>query len=245
MQVETEQQCGHQHGDGDGETVGCLHVRGVAEEQDDENHTDVHGEVDCRDIELTLYMGRMLDSHAWPEVQVHGFAQYGEGAADKCLTGNDCRTRGHDDGEEQHTLGHDGEEWIYGQGCRHMVQYPCSLSQIVENKHGLNKAPTDGNVLSATMSQVGVKSLSTGGTEEHGAQNQEPLWRSCQQHGSIVGVEGLQNQWVRDDAESSRYAQQQEPYQHEYSERLADALCAKALHKEDDGDDAQCDGDDW
>ena len=79
MQVETEQQGSHQHGDGDGESVGCLHVRGVAEEQDDENHADVHGEVDHRDIELPLNMGRMLDSHARPEVQVHGFAQYGEG----------------------------------------------------------------------------------------------------------------------------------------------------------------------
>jgi hypothetical protein len=29
--------------------------------------------------------------------------------ADKCLTGNDCRTRGHDDGEEQHALRHDGK----------------------------------------------------------------------------------------------------------------------------------------
>ena len=101
MQVETEQQGGHQHGDGDGESVGCLHVRGVAKEQDDDNHADVHGKVDHRDIELSLYMGRMLDSHAGPEVQVHGFAQYGEGSADKCLTRNDCRTRGHDDGEEQ------------------------------------------------------------------------------------------------------------------------------------------------
>ena len=126
-----------------------------------------------------------------------------------------------------------------------MVQHPCSLTQIVEDEHGLYEKPADGDVLSAAVTQVGVKSLSTGGTEEHGTQNQEPLWRFCQQHGSIVGVEGLQNQWVRGDAESSRYAQQQEPYQHEYSERLADALCAKALHKEDDGDDAQCDGDDW
>ena len=39
-------------------------------------------------------MGRMLDSHARPEVQVHGFAQYGEGSADECLARNDCRTRG-------------------------------------------------------------------------------------------------------------------------------------------------------
>ena len=29
MQVETEQQGSHQHGDGDGESVGCLHVRGM------------------------------------------------------------------------------------------------------------------------------------------------------------------------------------------------------------------------
>ena len=220
-------------------------MRGVAEEQDDEHHADVHGEVDYRDIELSLYMGRMLDSHAWPEVQVHGFAQYGEGAADKCLTGNDCRTRGHDDGKNQHILGHDGKERIHGGGSLDMVQHPCSLPQIVEDEHGLYEKPADGDVLSAAVTQVGVKSLSTGGTEEHGTENQEPLWRFCQQHGSIVGVEGLQNQWVRGDAESSRYAQQQEPYQHEYSERLANALCTKALHKEDDGDDAQCDGDDW
>ena len=70
-------------------------MRRVAEEQDDENHADVHGEVDHRDIELPLNMGRMLDSHARPEVQVHGFAQYGEGSADECLARNDCRTRGH------------------------------------------------------------------------------------------------------------------------------------------------------
>ena len=112
MQVETEQQSGHQHGDGDGESVGSLHVRGVAEKQDDEHHADVHSEVYYWYIELPLNVGRMLYSHAWPEVQVHGFAQNGEGSADKCLTGNDCRTRGHDDGEEQHALRHDGKEQI-------------------------------------------------------------------------------------------------------------------------------------
>ena len=100
MQVETEQQSGHQHGDGDGETVSSLHVRGVAKEQDDENYADIHGKVDHRYIELSLYMGRMLDTHTRPEVQVHGFAQYGEGAANKRLTGNDCRTRSHDDRED-------------------------------------------------------------------------------------------------------------------------------------------------
>ncbi len=73
------------------------------------------------------------------------------------------------------------------------------------------KAPADGDVLSAAMSQVGVESLCTGGTEKHGTQNQEPFRRFCQQHGSIIGVESLQYQWVRRDAESSRHAQQQEP----------------------------------
>ena len=171
VQVETEQKGGHQHGDGDGESVGCLHVRGVAKEQDDENHADVHGKVDHRDIELSLYMGRMLDSHTQPEVQVHGFAQYREGAADKCLTCHDCRTRGHDDGEDQHALRLYGKERIHGQGSWHMVQHPSALSQIVENEHGLYKCPTDGDVFSATMSQVGVESLGTGSTEKHGAKD--------------------------------------------------------------------------
>ena len=121
-------------------------------------------------------MGRMLDSHAWPEVQVHGFAQYGEGSADKCLTRNDCRTRGHDDGKNQHALRHDGKERIHGGGSLDMVQHPCSLTQIVEDEHGLYEKPADGDVLPAAMSQVGVKSLSTGGTEEHGTQNQKPFW---------------------------------------------------------------------
>ena len=211
MQVETEQQGSHQHGDGDGESVGCLHVRGVAEEQDDENHADVHGEVDHRDIELPLNMGRMLDSHARPEVQVHGFAQYGEGSADECLARNDCRTRGHDDSEEQHALRHDGKERIHSQRRICMIQHPCSLSQIVENEHGLYEAPADGDVLSAAMSQVGIESLSTGSTEKYGTQNQKPFRRFRQQHGSIIGVESLQYQWVRRDAESSHHAQQQEP----------------------------------
>lgn len=66
-----------------------------------------------------------------------------------------------------------------------------------------------------------------------------------QQNNSVIGIDGLQYHGVRRDAEGSHHTQQQEPYQHEYSERLANTLCAKALHKEDDGDDAQCDGDDW
>ena len=99
-----------------------------------------------------------------------------------------------------------------------MVQHPCSLTQIVKDKHGLYENPANGDVLSATVPQIRVKSLSTSGTEEHGTQNQEPLRRFCQQHDCIVGVEGLQYQWVRGDAESSRYAQQQKPYQHEDSE---------------------------
>ena len=100
MQVETEQKGGHQHGNGDGESVSCLHVRGVAKEQDDEHHANVHGKVDNWDIELSLDVCRMLNSHARPEVQVHGFAQNGEGSTDKSLTGNDSRTRSHDDGKE-------------------------------------------------------------------------------------------------------------------------------------------------
>ena len=176
MQVETEQQSGHQHGDGDGESVGSLHVRGVAEKQDDEYHADVHGEVYYWYIELSLNVGRMLYSHAWPEVQVHGFAQNGEGSADKCLTGNDCRTRGHDDGEEQHALRHDGKERIYRGSSSDIVQNPCSLPQIVENEHSLYKGPADSDILSAAMPQIRVESLCTSGTEKHGAQDQEPFW---------------------------------------------------------------------
>lgn len=111
-QVETKQQGSHQHRDGNGETIGCLHVRGVAKQQDDENHTDVHGKVNHRDKQLSLYMGRVLDSHARPEMQVHSFAQYGESSTDECLTRHDGCTRGHDDGENQHALRHDGVERI-------------------------------------------------------------------------------------------------------------------------------------
>ena len=142
-------------------------MRGVAKQQDDENYTDVHGKVDHRDVELSLYVGGMLDSHTRPEVQVHGFAQNGEGSADKCLTCNDCSTCGHDDGEEKHALRHDGEEWIDGGGCLYMGQHPCSLSQIVENEHGLYKCPADGDVFPAAMSQVGIQSLCTGGAEKY------------------------------------------------------------------------------
>ena len=49
------------------------------------------------------------------------------------------------------------------------------------------------------------------GTEKYGTQNQEPLWRSCQQYGCVIGVESLQYQWVRRDAECSHHTQQQEP----------------------------------
>ena len=189
-------------------------------------------------------MCRMLDSHAGPEVQVHGFAQYGECSADKCLTRNDSRTRGHDDGEEQHTLRHDGKERIHGNCCRHMVQHPCSLSQIVENEHGLYKGPADGDILPAAMSQVGVESLCASSTEEYGAQDQEPFRRLCQQNNSVIGIESLHYHGVRRDADGSHHAKQQKPYQHEDTERLANALCAKPLHEEDDGDDGKCDGND-
>ena len=87
-------------------------MRGIAEQQDDENHTDVHGKVDHRDKQLILDMGRMLDAHARPEMQVHGFAQYGECSTDKCLTRNDCRSLCHDDGKNQHALRHDGVERV-------------------------------------------------------------------------------------------------------------------------------------
>ena len=146
-------------------------------------------------------MGRVLNSHAWPEVKVHGFAQNGEGSADECLTRNDCSTCGHDDGEEQQALRHDGKERIHGGGSLDMVQHPCSLTQIVENEHGFYEAPADGDVLSAAMPQVGVESLCTGGTEKYGTQNQKPFRRSCQQYGCVIGVESLQYQWVRRDAE--------------------------------------------
>lgn len=49
------------------------------------------------------------------------------------------------------------------------------------------------------MSQVGVKCLSTRSTEEHGTQNQEPLWRLRQQNNSVIGIDGLQYHGVRSD----------------------------------------------
>ena len=58
-----------------------------------------------------------------------------------------------------------------------MIQHPRTLTQIVENEHGLHEAPADGDILPAAMTQVGIECLSTGGTEKYGAQNQEPLRR--------------------------------------------------------------------
>ena len=52
-----------------------------------------------------------------------------------------------------------------------MVKHPRALAQIVENEHGLYKGPADGDILPASMSQVGVESLCTSSTEKYGAQN--------------------------------------------------------------------------
>ena len=51
-QVEAQEQGGHQHRQGDGKSVGRLHVGGVAKEEKDQHHTDIHGHIDRRDKQL-------------------------------------------------------------------------------------------------------------------------------------------------------------------------------------------------
>ena len=243
-QVEAQEQGGHQHRDGDGKSVGGLHVGGVAKEEEDQHHTDIHGHIDRRDKQLALDMSGMLDAHPRPEVEVHRLAQDGERATDEGLACHDGCPCSHHDGEDQQALRHDGIERIDRSRHVGMAEDPRSLPEIVEDEHRLDKGPTHGDVSPATMSQVGIERLRTRSTEKHRAQDEKPLGRRRQQPQSIIGIERPDHLRIGDEADRADHTQQEKPQQHEATKRLADALRAEALHEEDDGDDGQGDGED-
>ena len=67
-QIGEEQEGGHEHRDGDGQTVGGFHVLGTLEEQNDEDAEHVERRVDKRYVELSLHVGGVFDFLTWPEL---------------------------------------------------------------------------------------------------------------------------------------------------------------------------------
>ena len=242
-QVAGEHEGGDDHGQGDGQTVGCLHVgRGLEHEhRDDTQH--VEHVVDDGDVDLALVGRRVLEAQHRPEVEVNGLAEDGEAAADEGLAGNDGRTGGHDHTEEQHPLGHDGIEGVDGCAEHAAVADDIgALPHVVENEHELDERPAGGDVLATAVAQVGVEGLGTRGAEKDGTQHQEPLGVVHQQQHGIIGVEGLEYHWGLHHVAHAEHAEHEKPQQHERSEITAYRARAEALDEEYRRDHCQHDG---
>ena len=67
--VARQKRCGHEHGHGNGESVGALHALGVLEQQHDEDAADPHDVVDERNIELALGVAGVVDAQVRHELR--------------------------------------------------------------------------------------------------------------------------------------------------------------------------------
>ena len=63
VEIYGDQQSGHEHGDGDGKTVGAFHLGTAAEVQHHHGAADPQHLVDHADIQLSLGIGGVVDLH--------------------------------------------------------------------------------------------------------------------------------------------------------------------------------------
>ena len=84
-QIDAEQERGHQHGNGDGESVGRFHAGTGPEVQHHEGAADPEQTVDGADVELPLGIGGIADFQVRQEVQQNCLRHQCIGAGDERL----------------------------------------------------------------------------------------------------------------------------------------------------------------
>ena len=132
MQIDRQEQGGHNHRDGNGETVGSLHVGGLGKVDHYEGAGDPEQPVHERNVDLSLDGGWIEHLDPWPDIQRNGFADERIGSADQSLTGDNGGSGGDDDPGYQEPLGHNGVKDIHIFGIGQVVQQPGTLSEVVE-----------------------------------------------------------------------------------------------------------------
>ena len=157
MQIASEEQCGHKHRYRNGKSVRRLHIARGTEQQYDYYAEHIKADIYKGNIELALHICRILDALPWPEVQVHGFTEDGEGTADKCLARHYCRNGSHGDANGQESPWHNGIERIQPRLYLAAVgYYPSTLPEVVADEHCLYEHPAYTDILLAAMPKVGI-----------------------------------------------------------------------------------------
>ena len=248
-EVREQQDRGHEHGAGDGQAVGGLHVLGALEEQDHAHAADPHDVVDQGDVDLTARLGRVVDLHVGHEVEANGLGDDGVGARDERLRGDDCREGGENHGKDAELLGEHLEEGVEVRDGRKLAaavvgDNPGALAKVVEDEAELHERPRDVDVGLAYVAHVGVEGLGAGGAEEDVAQHHEAGGVEVvvkEEQDAAQRVERAEDVEVEAHVEKAGDAQEQEPYGHDRAKRLADGRRARLLHGKEDAENDQGD----
>ena len=171
-QIYHQEQCGHQHGDGDGQTVGVLDAAGCTEVEDYQAAAYPHDGVHQGYVKLTLLVRGISDLHVGQKIQVDGFRHQGEGACDQRLRCDDGCHRTYEYRYRSHSGGEHLEKWIKAFAIHeglvvHIPEDPCALSAVIEQQAELDEGPAHVDALLAYVTHVGIEGLSAGSGEEY------------------------------------------------------------------------------
>ena len=251
-EVREQQQRGHEHGAGDGQAVGGLHVLGALEEQHHAHAANPHDVVYQRDVDLAARLGGVVDLHVGYEVEANGLRDDGVGARDEGLRRDDGRKGGEDHGKDAELLGQHLEERVEvrddGKLAAAVVgDDPGALAQVVEDKAELHERPGEVDVCLAHVAHVGVEGLGAGGAQEDVAQYHEAGGVEVvvkEEHDAAQRVERAENVEVEPHVEKAGDAQEEEPHGHDRAKRLADCRGARLLHGKEDAENNEGDAND-
>lgn len=125
-----------------------------------------------------------------------------------------------------------------------MGDKPCSLTQVIEYQHQLDKQPTDSDIPPSAVSEIGIQGFGTGGTEEHRTENEKPFGRRNQQPDGIIGIESPDDVRMERDVAQPHRTEKEELHQHHRPEITTYPVGAELLNEEKCGDDGNCNGND-
>ena len=141
-------------------------------QQHGDNTQDIKQIIDLWNIDLPFINRGILKFQRGPEVQMHRFTKDGKATTDERLACNDGRSGSHDNAGNKQPIGHHGIKRIHARVYTVEMSYDISpLPHIIQDEHGLNKQPTDGDIATATVPQIRIKRLSTRRTKEHCTEN--------------------------------------------------------------------------
>src|SRR5690606_1945392 len=236
--VKYQQRRRHKHVDCDGQSVCRLHLRGILEVQ---HHDDTAGHeypVDGRNVDLPANFARITDTRCRPQFRLHRVVNEREGPREQrltCYAGGQCCD---DDAEPQHPFRHDRIKGIcVSERCPVLRQEPRSLAEVVEQKADFHKPPPDTDVAFATMAEIGVQRFGTRSTEKDGTEYPEPPGVVGEEPVGVVWIQCIKYRKVVADMQRAYCADNEEPDQHDGTERSAENGGAELLkHKHADDD---------